>query len=125
MIDPNAVPPPAGKCALQCPAQPLEPHHETLGVELEVALQDLLDFRIAERAAVAVHQLEPQIADRGGGLPAAGSGFLRVRCAPIRASSRTCGLSSSPRHGTPVTRLKCMRYMDSGPVRPASGRWRR
>ena len=32
----------------------------------------------------------------------------------MRASSRTCGLSSSPRRGTPVTRLKCIRYMDSG-----------
>src|SRR5438045_9559832 len=47
------------------PAEALEPHHETLSVELEVALQDLVDFRIAERAAVAVHQIEPQSAHRG------------------------------------------------------------
>src|SRR2546421_1887182 len=71
------------------PAEALEPHHETLGVELEVALQDLVDFRIAERAAVAVHQIEPQSAHRGAN---AGGRVGMLRVSEIgRASCRERG----------------------------------
>src|SRR2546430_7211517 len=65
------------------PAEALEPHHETLGVELEIALQDLVDFRIAERAAVAVHQIEPQSAHRG----ADAGGRFRI----LRVGARDAG----------------------------------
>src|SRR6266480_6082762 len=74
--DPNAVPRPAAS-AHSVPAEALEPHHETLGVERQVPLQDLVDFRIAERAAVTARQLEPQCAYRGA--DAGGRvGILRV-----------------------------------------------
>src|SRR2546421_13073238 len=80
--DPNAAPRPAAS-AHSVPAEALEPHHETLGVELEVALQDLVDLRIAERAAVAAHQLEPQFAHRG----ADAGGGVRI----LRGSERESG----------------------------------
>src|SRR5216117_3192410 len=80
--DPNAAPRPAAS-AYSVPAQPLEPHHETLGVECQVPLQDLVDFRIAERAAVAAHQLEPQFAHRG----ADAGGRVRI----LRVSARDAG----------------------------------
>src|SRR2546430_4307658 len=76
------------------PVEALEPHHETLGVELEVALQDLVDFRIAERAAVAVHQIEPQSAHRG----ADAGGRFRI----LRSEEHTSELQSQ---SNPVCRL--------------------
>src|SRR4029077_8130693 len=47
-------------------------------------------------------------------MAAAGSGA--VACARARAASeRICSLSDTASRGTSVTRLKCIRYIDSGP----------
>src|SRR5437667_59903 len=73
----------AALSVLRPAAEPLEPHHEALGVEREIVLEDRLDLGIAQRRAVPVHEIEPEGAHLGAN-PGGRVGVVRVRLRDAR-----------------------------------------